>query len=127
MPTYDDYVDEGLFERYEEEMNVDEAKNSDDIIRKFRYFQNHPVSAKQAKLLIKYSRKHGLKVKSAYERIHEKVREGKSANQILRELKREGVGIRRQKLFYTVRTIKGKSPKRTSLKHTPKKYRKRST
>ena len=38
-------------------------------------------------------------------------KQGKLANQIQRELKHESVGIRRQRLLYTIRTIKGKQLK----------------
>ena len=117
MPTYDDYVREGLFDRFEDRMDTSRATNSEEIIRRFEYFQNRKASEKQTRLLIKYSRKRGLKVRSAYERIHKKIRQGKSANQIQKELKQEGVGIRRQRLLYMIRTVKGTKSKRLAQIH----------
>jgi hypothetical protein len=78
--TYDDYVREGLFARFEDRMDVSKAKNSEEIIKQFGYFQGYKTSPKQAKLLTQYSKKHDIKVRPIYEIIHEKVREGKSAN-----------------------------------------------
>lgn len=57
--------------------------------------------------------------------INNSIREGKSANQIQRELKNNGVGIRRKELLKDIREMKMKSPKANSQKYTPKKYRKK--
>jgi hypothetical protein len=57
-----------------------------------------------------------------YQRINELVRERKSTNQIQKQLSKEHMGMRRQKLLYTIRTIKGTKPKEYAYKYTPKKY-----
>jgi len=63
--------------------------------------------------------------KTTVNRIRTKVKQGKSANQIQRELKREGRGIRRQTLLALVRRYKGVKPKPQRYKYIPRKYRTR--
>ena len=55
-------------------------------------------------------------------RIRIKVQQGKSANQIQRELKSEGIGIRRTTVLAYVREFRGRKPKAESYKYTPRKY-----
>lgn len=57
--------------------------------------------------------------------INEGIRKGYSANKIQRELRNQGLGIRRKELLRNIREMKMKSPKANSQKYTPKKYRKK--
>jgi len=50
-------------------------------------------------------------------------RKGKSANQIQRELKAKGIGLRRKTILAYVRQFKGRKPKPQPYKYIPKKYR----
>lgn len=49
-------------------------------------------------------------------------RKGKSANQIQRELKAKGIGLRRKTILTYVREFKGRKPKAEPYKYTPRKY-----
>jgi len=56
-------------------------------------------------------------------RIKELSRKGKSANEIIRTLRREHRGIRRTIALTYVREFKGKAPKPHAYKYIPRKYR----
>lgn len=56
-------------------------------------------------------------------RIRTLSRQGKSANEIIRQLRREHRGIRRTTALTYVREFKGKAPKKEVYKYTPRKYR----
>jgi len=58
------------------------------------------------------------------QRINTLVKEGKSANQIQRQLQKEHMGMRRTNLLKAIRQVKGKPQRREYWKYTPKKYRK---
>jgi len=81
-----------MLRRFETEMNVEDSRDTDDLFRKFGYFQNRPPSVKQEILLRKYARKHG---------IPEKRPLGIS----------EKLGIPREQLkrHYTVHKVRGKT------------------
>jgi hypothetical protein len=49
-----------MLNRFERVIDISEAKDSDDIIRKFAYFQNRKVSPKQKILLEKYAKQKGI-------------------------------------------------------------------
>ena len=68
-----------------------------------------------------YGRHRGLK-NNQISTINKGIREGKSANQIQRELKSQGIGIRRKELLRDIREMKMKSSKPNAQKYTPKKY-----
>ena len=57
--------------------------------------------------------------------INEGIRKGYSANKIQRELKNQGIGIRRKELLRNIREMKTKSPKPNAQKYTPRKYLKK--
>jgi hypothetical protein len=57
--------------------------------------------------------------------VRSEVREGKSANQIQRDLKQQGMGMKRQVLLRYVREAKGQPLKAEPSKYTPTKYRKK--
>jgi len=63
--------------------------------------------------------------KTTVNRIRTKVKQGKSGNQIQRELKREGRGIRRKTLLAYVRKFKGRPLKPHVERYIPRKYRRR--
>ena len=56
--------------------------------------------------------------------INDSIRKGYSANKIQRQLRNEGLGIRRKELLRNIREMKLKSPKSNAQKYTPRKYRK---
>lgn len=56
--------------------------------------------------------------------INDSIRKGYSANKIQRQLRKEGLGIRRKELLQHIREMKMKSPKANAEKYTPRKYRK---
>jgi len=56
-------------------------------------------------------------------RIRTLSKQGKSSNEIARQLRREGIGIRRQTILNYVREFKGRPPKPQRYKYIPKKYR----
>jgi hypothetical protein len=56
-------------------------------------------------------------------RIRQLSRQGKSSNEIARQLRREGIGIRRKTVLAYVRRYKGRKPKAEPHKYTPRKYR----
>ena len=56
-----DYAE--MLRRFETAMDVEKSKNTDDLFRKFRYFQNRPLSVKQEILLREYAREHGIQIK----------------------------------------------------------------
>jgi len=56
-----DYAE--MLRRFETVMDVERSKNIDDLFRKFRYFQNRPLSVKQEILLREYAREHGIQIK----------------------------------------------------------------
>jgi hypothetical protein len=58
------------------------------------------------------------------ELIRDYVKKGYSANQIQRELKNQGKGMRRKEVLRYVREFKEKQRKKDSIKYTRKKYRK---
>ena len=49
-----------LFNRFESAIDVREARDSEDVIRKFAYWQNRTPSIKQKILLRKYAKQKGL-------------------------------------------------------------------
>ena len=55
--------------------------------------------------------------------VNEGIRKGYSANKIQRELKNQGIGVRRKVLLRQIREMKIKSLKANSQKYTPRKYR----
>jgi len=55
-----DYAE--MLRRFETVMDVERSKNTDDLFRKFRYFQNREPSVKQEILLRKYAREHGIPI-----------------------------------------------------------------
>jgi hypothetical protein len=57
------------------------------------------------------------------DRIYTLSKQGKTANQIQRQLKAEGIGIRRTTLLTYVREAKGRKPRPHPEKHIPRKYR----
>jgi len=62
-------------------------------------------------------------VKSAtVNRIRELSRTKKSANEIVRQTRREGIGIRRKTILAYIRGFRGKAPKPHAYKYIPKKY-----
>lgn len=52
-----------MLRRFENEIDLSDSKDSDDIIRKFGYFQNRDASLKQEILLRKWSKEKGLAIK----------------------------------------------------------------
>jgi len=52
-----------MLRRFENEIDISESRDSDDIIRKFGYFQNRDASLKQQLLLRKYARDRGLPIR----------------------------------------------------------------
>jgi hypothetical protein len=58
-------------------------------------------------------------------RIRQLSKQGKSSNEIARQLRREGIGIRRKTILAHVRKFKGRKPKAEPYKYTPRKYRMR--
>lgn len=56
--------------------------------------------------------------------VNEGIRKGYSANKIQRELRSQGIGIRRKELLRDIREMKMKSLKTNAQKYTPRKYRK---
>jgi len=58
-----DYAE--MLRRFETVMDVEKSKNTDDLFRKFRYFQNREPSVKQEILLRKYAREHGIPITKA--------------------------------------------------------------
>ena len=56
--------------------------------------------------------------------INDGIRKGVSANKIQRQLKNQGLGLRRKELLRNIREMKMKSAKADSKKYMPKKYRK---
>jgi hypothetical protein len=55
--------------------------------------------------------------------INASIRKGYSANKIQRQLRNQGLGIRRKELLRNIREMKMKSIKANPEKHIPKKYR----
>lgn len=55
--------------------------------------------------------------------IRKEAKEGKSANQIQKDLQEHHMGMKRQRLLEYVREYKGQKPKAEPSKYTPKKYR----
>lgn len=55
-------------------------------------------------------------------RIRKLSKQGKSSNEIVRQLRREGIGIRRKTILAYVRQFKGRKPKAEPYKYTPRKY-----
>jgi len=55
-------------------------------------------------------------------RIRTLSRQGKSANEIIRQLRREHRGIRRTTALKYIRRFKGRKPKTNVYKYTPRKY-----
>jgi len=49
-----------MLQRFERVIDISEVKDSDDIIRKFQYFQNRKTSYKQKILLEKYAKQKGI-------------------------------------------------------------------
>jgi hypothetical protein len=60
-------------------------------------------------------------------RIRQLSRQGKSSNEIVRQLRREGIGIRRKTILAYAREFKGRKPKAEPYKYTPRKYRRKPT
>jgi IS30 family transposase len=58
-------------------------------------------------------------------RIRTLSRQGKSSNEIARQLRREGIGIRRKTILAYVRKFKGLKPKPQLYKYAPRKYRRK--
>jgi len=56
------------------------------------------------------------------DRIRELSRTRKSANEIVRQTRREGIGIRRKTILAYIRGFRGKAPKKDVYKYIPKKY-----
>jgi hypothetical protein len=56
------------------------------------------------------------------DRIRELSRTKKSANKIVRQTRREGIGIRRTTILAYIREFRGKAPKPHAYKYTPRKY-----
>lgn len=56
-------------------------------------------------------------------RIRELSRTRKSANEIVRQTRREGIGIRRKTILTYIRGFRGKAPKKDVYKYIPRKYR----
>jgi len=52
-----------MLRRFEFAMDVENSRDTDDLFRKFRYFQNREVSVKQGILLRQYAREHGIREK----------------------------------------------------------------
>lgn len=69
-------------------------------------------------------RKKGVSPKQV-ERIRELSKEGKSANQIQKNLSREGLGLRRKTILKYIRKSKHQKSKANTAKYTPRKYRKK--
>jgi len=59
------------------------------------------------------------------ERIRELSRQGRSANEIQRQLQKEHLGMKRQRLLKYVREFKGRPAPRKPFKYVPIKYRER--
>jgi hypothetical protein len=55
-------------------------------------------------------------------RIRQLSKQGKSSNEIVRQLRREGIGIRRKTILAYAREFKGRKPKAQPYKYTPRKY-----
>ncbi len=55
--------------------------------------------------------------------INDGIRKGYSSNKIQRQLRSQGLGIRRKELLKQIREMKNKSAKANREKYTPKKYR----
>jgi hypothetical protein len=55
-------------------------------------------------------------------RIRQLSKRGKSSNEIVRQLRREGIGIRRQTILGYAREFKGRQPKAQPYKYIPRKY-----
>ena len=60
--SYEDYEKEGLFKRFEKDIEVEKAKDSEDIIRYYREWSTHGTTAKQELLLKEYARRHDITV-----------------------------------------------------------------
>jgi len=58
-------------------------------------------------------------------RIRQLSKQGKPANEIVRQLRREGIGIRRKTILAYVRKFKGRKPKPQPYKYVPRKYRRK--
>ena len=52
-----------MLRRFESEMDVEKSRDTDDLFRKFEYFQNREVSVRQGMLLRQYAREHGIREK----------------------------------------------------------------
>jgi hypothetical protein len=54
-----DYAE--MLRRFEYEMNVEESRDTDDLFRKFVFWQGRQASIKQRILLRQYAREHGIR------------------------------------------------------------------
>ena len=62
-PQDPDYAE--MLRRFESEMDVEDSRDTDDLFRKFRYWQNRFPSVRQEILLRRYAREHGIRVARA--------------------------------------------------------------
>lgn len=81
-----------MFQRFESEMDVEKCRDTDDLFRKFRFWQNRFPSVKQGILLRKYAEERGILVRRP-RGIAE----------------RKGVPREQLKRRYTVHKVKGKT------------------
>ena len=88
-PQDPDYAE--MLRRFETEMDVENSRDTDDLFRKFRYFNNREASVKQAILLRRYAKEKGIPIRKP---------RGIS--------ERKGVPRKELKRHYTAHKVKGK-------------------
>lgn len=140
------------FKRFEQDVDVDDMENYAQLRRSFAhwagkrwrdsYKQNRALKSMGMKIGFKdaelpsyfkssekwkntaqFGRHRGFNDKQI-SIMNDGIRKGNSANQILRQLRKEGLGIRRKELLRNIREMKTKSPRANPEKHIPRKYRK---
>jgi hypothetical protein len=140
------------FKRFEQDVDVEEFDNYAQLRRSFAhwagkrwrdsYLQNKALKrqgqhlgfedaelpsyfkpSERWKNTAQFGKHRGLKDKQI-SIMNDGIRKGNSANQILRQLRKEGLGIRRKELLRDIREMKMKSPRANPEKHIPRKYRK---
>jgi hypothetical protein len=136
------------FERFEEDVDVSKFKDYRELALAFSQWagKRWRDSYKQNLALRKQGRRLGFKdaelpkyfrrrATSRYGKhrgfsdkqisiINESIQKGQSANKIQKQLRSQGLGIRRKELLKQIREIKTKSPKANPEKYIPRKYRK---
>ena len=89
-PDDPDYAE--MLRRFEREINVEDSRDTDELIRKFAYFQNRGVTDRQRILLRRYGKEKGIPTRRA---IGISQRKGRTREQLKRH--------------YTVHKVRGKT------------------